>query len=226
MTSNNSRIHDDVIKWKHFPRYWSFVRGIHRSPVNSPHKGQWHGALIFSVIYAWTNAWNKHSRHWWSEMPLHPLWRQCNGELFVQQLMANMLYKVKQCYWYGLISHCFCLYHCGCDQSMITIDYDYTSFVCCWNYDCYSFDYGSDNVIITGIIHIIITIKHDYHNRDKHHYCVLTLNCIFINVQLGMIPPFLRMLVLWELSACAYTMHTVLPYLSHEGDMTWKRFPH
>ena len=23
--------HNDVIKWKHFPRYWSFVRGIHRS---------------------------------------------------------------------------------------------------------------------------------------------------------------------------------------------------
>ena len=30
--------HDDVMKWKHFPRYWPFVRGIHRSPVNSPHK--------------------------------------------------------------------------------------------------------------------------------------------------------------------------------------------
>ena len=30
--------HDDVIKWKHFPRYWFFVRGIHRSPVNSPEK--------------------------------------------------------------------------------------------------------------------------------------------------------------------------------------------
>ena len=27
--------HDDVIKWKHFPRYWPFVRGIHRSPVTS-----------------------------------------------------------------------------------------------------------------------------------------------------------------------------------------------
>ena len=24
--------HDDVIKWNHFPRYWPFVRGIHRSP--------------------------------------------------------------------------------------------------------------------------------------------------------------------------------------------------
>ena len=32
--------HDDVIKWKHFPRYWPFVRRIHRSSVNSPHKGQ------------------------------------------------------------------------------------------------------------------------------------------------------------------------------------------
>ena len=39
--------HDDVIKWKPFPRYWPFVRGIHWSPVNSPHKGQWRGALIF-----------------------------------------------------------------------------------------------------------------------------------------------------------------------------------
>ena len=30
--------HDYVIKWKHFPRNWPFVRGIHRSPANSPHK--------------------------------------------------------------------------------------------------------------------------------------------------------------------------------------------
>ena len=49
--------HDDVIQWKHFPRYWPFVRGIHRSPVNSPHKGQWRVALIFSLICAWIDAW-------------------------------------------------------------------------------------------------------------------------------------------------------------------------
>ena len=24
-------LHDDVIKWKHFPRFWPFARGIHRS---------------------------------------------------------------------------------------------------------------------------------------------------------------------------------------------------
>ena len=49
--------HDDVIKWRHFPRYWPFVRGIHRSPVNSPHKDQWHGVLMFSLICAWINGW-------------------------------------------------------------------------------------------------------------------------------------------------------------------------
>ena len=48
--------HDDVIKWKYFPRYWPFVRGIHRSPVNSPYKGQWRGALRFSLISVWING--------------------------------------------------------------------------------------------------------------------------------------------------------------------------
>ena len=41
--------HDDLIKWKHFPHYWPFVRGIHRSLVNFPHKGQWRGALMFFI---------------------------------------------------------------------------------------------------------------------------------------------------------------------------------
>ena len=49
--------HDDVIKWKHFPSYWPFVRGIHWPPVNSPHKVQWRGALMFSLIWAWINGW-------------------------------------------------------------------------------------------------------------------------------------------------------------------------
>ena len=47
--------------WRHqmetFPRNWPFVREIHRSPVNFPHKGQWRGALMFSLIYAWINEW-------------------------------------------------------------------------------------------------------------------------------------------------------------------------
>ena len=49
--------HDDVIKWKHFPRHCPFVRGIHLSPVNSPHTGQWRGALMLSLICVWINGW-------------------------------------------------------------------------------------------------------------------------------------------------------------------------
>ena len=52
---------DEVIKWKHFPRYWPPVRGIHRSPVNSPHKGQWRGALKFSLICALNKRLSKQS---------------------------------------------------------------------------------------------------------------------------------------------------------------------
>ena len=50
------RLYDEVIKWKHFPRYWPFVRGIRRSPVNSPHKGQWRGALMFLWSVPWMNG--------------------------------------------------------------------------------------------------------------------------------------------------------------------------
>ena len=35
----------------------AFVPGIHRSPVNSPHKGQWRATLMFSLICAWKNGW-------------------------------------------------------------------------------------------------------------------------------------------------------------------------
>ena len=47
MTSSNGTI----------PRYWPFVWEIHRSPVNSPHKVQWRGALIFSLICARVDGW-------------------------------------------------------------------------------------------------------------------------------------------------------------------------
>ena len=50
-------MHNDVIEWKYFPRYWPFVRGIQRWPVNSPHKGQWLRALMFSLICTWINGW-------------------------------------------------------------------------------------------------------------------------------------------------------------------------
>ena len=71
--------HDDVIKWKHFPRYWPCVRGIHRSPVNFSHKGQWwRGFDVFFDLCL--NKWlSKHSWGWWSETPSRSWWRDWNG---------------------------------------------------------------------------------------------------------------------------------------------------
>ena len=47
--------------WRHqmekFPHYWPFVWGINWSLANSPHKDQWYGALMLSLICAWINGW-------------------------------------------------------------------------------------------------------------------------------------------------------------------------
>ena len=87
-----------MIAWWHFPRYWSFVRGIHRSPMNSPHKGHWRGALMFSLISVWIYGWVKQSWGWWFETPLRSLWRHCNevGRFLdgtLTPLVSNWLYS-------------------------------------------------------------------------------------------------------------------------------------
>ena len=81
---------DDVIKWKHFPRYWPFLRGIYRSPVNSPRKGQWRGALMFSLTCAWINGWvnnraagdlRRHRTHS-NEVEIHVFWEKYRTDHF------------------------------------------------------------------------------------------------------------------------------------------------
>ena len=70
----------DVIKWKHFSRNRPFVQGIHRSP----HKGQWRGILMFSLICV--------SKGWWFETLSRPLWRHCNGNSRYVPHMLNQHY--------------------------------------------------------------------------------------------------------------------------------------
>ena len=50
-------IHDDIIKWKHFPRYWPFVRGIHRSRWIHHTKASDAELWFFSLISSWKNCW-------------------------------------------------------------------------------------------------------------------------------------------------------------------------
>ena len=47
MTSSNENIF----------RVTGHLRGNHQSPLTSPHKGQWHGPLTFSLICVWINDW-------------------------------------------------------------------------------------------------------------------------------------------------------------------------
>ena len=108
--------HDDVIKWMHFPRYWPFVRGIHRSPVNYPHKGQWHGLLMFDMRL--NKQLTKKSRRQWFTTLSRPLWRHCN-DLFViwgwesdVSMMNCMLYSTTCAHDSRLVMLC-CGYACG-----------------------------------------------------------------------------------------------------------------
>ena len=71
--------HDDVIKWKHFPRNWPFVRGIHRSPVNGL-PAQRPMTRSFNVFFdlRLNKRVSKQSWGWWFETLPCPLWRHCN----------------------------------------------------------------------------------------------------------------------------------------------------
>ena len=77
-------IHDDVIKWKYFPRYWPFVRGIHRSPVNSPQRPVTRSFDVFFDLRLHKRL-SKQSWGWWFETPSWSLWRHCNvrNRLFI-----------------------------------------------------------------------------------------------------------------------------------------------
>ena len=80
-------------KWKHFPRNWPFVRGIHRSPLNSPHKGQWRGALMFSLICVWINDWVNNREA--GDLRRH----RVHYDVIVMQLISFNVY-VLCCYWW------------------------------------------------------------------------------------------------------------------------------
>ena len=79
--------HDDVTKWIHFTRYWPFVKGIHRSPVDSPPEGQSGGTLM--IFYLRLNKrLSKQSRYRWLEPPWRSLWRLCNAMVIHNDVMT------------------------------------------------------------------------------------------------------------------------------------------
>ena len=92
-SSSLAALHDDVIKWKHFPRNWPFVRGIHRSRW-IPHTKASDAELWCFLLSASDKRLSKQPWGWWFETPSWSLWRQCNGKLSFWQLPVQPVMKV------------------------------------------------------------------------------------------------------------------------------------
>ena len=73
--------HDGVIKWKHFPCYWDFVRGIHQWPVNCPHKGR--------VMRSFDVFFDMHLKKQSSKQSRCPLCRQFTGHWWIPLTEAS-----------------------------------------------------------------------------------------------------------------------------------------
>ena len=86
-------MYDDVIEWKQFPRYWPFVWGTHRSPVNFRYKG------TFDVLFDLhlNKRLSKQSWVWWFETPSCPLWRHCNGFHKCRQTYSCFQFQSTRC---------------------------------------------------------------------------------------------------------------------------------
>ena len=70
--------------------------GIHRSPVNSPHIGQWRGALMFSLICALNKPLSKQSWGWRFKTPPRSVWRYC--------YVWPRIYPMGYAYWWYLLT--------------------------------------------------------------------------------------------------------------------------
>ena len=70
-------VRDDVIKWKHFPRYWPVVRG--NSPPPSSQRVVTRSFDVFFDLCL-NKRLSKLSRRRWFETPWRSLWRHCNAK--------------------------------------------------------------------------------------------------------------------------------------------------
>ena len=119
--------HDGITKWKCFLCYWSFVRGIHWSPVDSSHKGSVTELWCLFFMLHWANRWKKKQLSSWRfEMPRHSydvivmlMWIFKKNWLWYN---SSALYKIQSyhilscvigsVYWYSSQWFYSCWYNC------------------------------------------------------------------------------------------------------------------
>ena len=83
----NWKIHDDIIKWKHFPRYWPFVREFSSLQWISPQRPVMQSFDVFFDLIL-SKRLSKQWWGWWFETPSIPLWRHCNGFHVFQNIFS------------------------------------------------------------------------------------------------------------------------------------------
>ena len=79
-TSKQLKPHDDVIKLRHFPRYWP-LRGasiVHRCIPLTKASGAELWCFLWSTVFL-TNGWANNRR--WFETSWRSLWRNCNASV-------------------------------------------------------------------------------------------------------------------------------------------------
>ena len=95
--------HDDVIKWKHFPHYWPFMRGIHRSRWIPHTKAS--DAKLWCFLWSAPERLSKQWWGWWFEAPSCLSWRHCNGFCGSSWNVWVIIYVLNPCRQYQEISH-------------------------------------------------------------------------------------------------------------------------
>ena len=84
-----NNFHDYVIKWKHFPRHWPFVRGIHQftSPGEFPAKRPVTRSFDVFFDLRMNKRLSKQSRSGWFETQSRSFWRQCNEDIIFEHVL-------------------------------------------------------------------------------------------------------------------------------------------
>ena len=81
------------------------MRGIHRSPVNPPHKVQWRGALMFSLVCTWTNnndadGLRRHRAHY--DVTVMFCTSLPRGHAFISQKLGKNLSDAGPCFYLSI----------------------------------------------------------------------------------------------------------------------------
>ena len=86
--------HNEVIKWKHFPCYWPFVRGIHKGNPwvtgGVPSQRPVTRGSVFSLICAWT-----------VEQTMETPVRHHHAHYDVTVMFSDIFYRIHWTHWEG-----------------------------------------------------------------------------------------------------------------------------